>query len=186
MFCAMENETPLHGEGEQSTKLGGPCPNWAQPPAFCTLEKDFSELVPGFPDELPPEFPPVLLEPLPEFPPELLEPLPELVPELLEPLPEFPPELLEPLPVFPLPLLEFEALVPESFPEPEFTAERLEPPPHPFRKRTKNGRHRKVVICKATRRAHTCIRSEKQKNITDLSFGIEETPEENPGLTVVI
>src|SRR5580693_2755685 len=31
----IENEIPSHGEGEQSTKFGGPCPYWAHPPLFC-------------------------------------------------------------------------------------------------------------------------------------------------------
>ena len=31
---------PLQGEGEQSTKFGGPCPNWLQPPLCCTFENE--------------------------------------------------------------------------------------------------------------------------------------------------
>lgn len=32
---------PSQGEGEQSTKFGGPCPCCLQPPLCCTLENDF-------------------------------------------------------------------------------------------------------------------------------------------------
>src|SRR5215472_620373 len=34
----MEKAIPLQGEGEQSTKLGGPCPYWFQPPELCKFE----------------------------------------------------------------------------------------------------------------------------------------------------
>src|SRR5260370_40258533 len=37
----MENAIPLQGEGEQSTKFGGPCPYWLQPPLCCTFENVF-------------------------------------------------------------------------------------------------------------------------------------------------
>src|SRR6267143_1216582 len=42
----MEKAIPLQGEGEQSTKSGGPCPNWFQPPLRCTLEKEFAPFCP--------------------------------------------------------------------------------------------------------------------------------------------
>jgi hypothetical protein len=31
-FCAIQKEMPSHGEGEQSTKFGGPWPYPAHPP----------------------------------------------------------------------------------------------------------------------------------------------------------
>jgi len=37
----IENSIPSHGEGEQSTKLGGPCPYWLQPPLLCRFESWF-------------------------------------------------------------------------------------------------------------------------------------------------
>src|SRR5579871_2977873 len=37
----IENSIPSHGEGEQSTKLGGPCPYWLQPPELCKFESWF-------------------------------------------------------------------------------------------------------------------------------------------------
>jgi hypothetical protein len=42
----MEKEIPLHGEGEQSTKFGGPCPNWLQPPLCCTFKNEFPAFCP--------------------------------------------------------------------------------------------------------------------------------------------
>ncbi len=42
----MEKATPLQGEGEQSTKFGGPCPNWLQPPLCCTFENEFPPFCP--------------------------------------------------------------------------------------------------------------------------------------------
>src|SRR5579872_7272703 len=35
LFCVIENSIPSQGEGEQSTKFGGPCPYCPQPPTFC-------------------------------------------------------------------------------------------------------------------------------------------------------
>src|SRR5215469_13785819 len=40
----MEKAIPLQGEGEQSTKLGGPCPYWFQPPELCKFESWFPVL----------------------------------------------------------------------------------------------------------------------------------------------
>src|SRR5437588_5801590 len=66
---------PLHGDGEQSTKSGGPCPNWPQPPAFCTLENDLPPFVlapldgPLLPLPDPPLLEPEPLDPLPPEPP---------------------------------------------------------------------------------------------------------------------
>src|SRR3979411_997010 len=37
---------PSQGEGEQSTKFGGPCPYWFQPPLCCTFENDFAPFCP--------------------------------------------------------------------------------------------------------------------------------------------
>src|SRR5712671_4041100 len=37
----MEKAAPLQGEGGQSTKFGGPCPYWLQPPLCCTFENEF-------------------------------------------------------------------------------------------------------------------------------------------------
>ncbi len=42
----MEKATPLQGEGEQSTKFGGPCPNWLQPPLCCTFENEVPPFCP--------------------------------------------------------------------------------------------------------------------------------------------
>src|ERR1700716_1997860 len=38
---------PSQGEGEQSTKFGGPCPYWFQPPLRCTFENDFPPFCAG-------------------------------------------------------------------------------------------------------------------------------------------
>ena len=38
---------PLQGEGEQSTKFGGPCPNWLQPPLCWTFENELPPLCPA-------------------------------------------------------------------------------------------------------------------------------------------
>src|SRR5947209_17091034 len=38
--CVMENEIPSHGDGEQSTKFGGPWPNWPHPGLFCRFENE--------------------------------------------------------------------------------------------------------------------------------------------------
>jgi hypothetical protein len=37
----MENAIPSQGDGEQSTKFGGPCPNCPHPPALCSSENVF-------------------------------------------------------------------------------------------------------------------------------------------------
>jgi hypothetical protein len=37
---------PSQGEGEQSTKFGGPCPNWFQPPLRCRFENEFPPFCP--------------------------------------------------------------------------------------------------------------------------------------------
>ena len=63
----------MHGDGEQSTKFGDPCPNWPHPLAFCRFEKDVPVVellfeVPPLP-ELPP---PPVLPPLPDPPPLLV------------------------------------------------------------------------------------------------------------------
>ena len=42
--CAIQNEIPSHGDGEQSTNFGGPCPNWLHPPLPCTCENVFPVL----------------------------------------------------------------------------------------------------------------------------------------------
>ena len=50
--CVIEKEIPLHGEGEQSTKVGEPCPNWLHPPERCRFENEGSAgalLAPVFP-----------------------------------------------------------------------------------------------------------------------------------------
>jgi len=36
----MEKEIPSHGEGEQSTKFGGPWPYWPHPPLACKSERE--------------------------------------------------------------------------------------------------------------------------------------------------
>src|ERR1700716_4537172 len=36
----MEKAMRWQCEGEQSTKFGGPCPNWLQPPLCCTFENE--------------------------------------------------------------------------------------------------------------------------------------------------
>jgi hypothetical protein len=35
---------PSHGDGEQSTKFGGPCPNCSHPPLCCKFESELSAL----------------------------------------------------------------------------------------------------------------------------------------------
>jgi len=40
----IEKEIPLHGDGEQSTKFGGPWPYWLQPPLCCKFENEFPPL----------------------------------------------------------------------------------------------------------------------------------------------
>jgi len=73
-FWVIENEMPLQGEGEQSTKSGGPCPNCPHPLARWRLEKDLPSS--EFPlSELPPSELPLLPDPLPLL---LPPPLPEL------------------------------------------------------------------------------------------------------------
>ena len=42
--CVIEKEIPLQGEGEQSTKSGGPWPNWLQPLLLCKFENELSPL----------------------------------------------------------------------------------------------------------------------------------------------
>src|ERR1700688_4739620 len=42
----IQNEMPSHGEREQSTKFGGPCPNSRQPPLCCRLEMEFPPFCP--------------------------------------------------------------------------------------------------------------------------------------------
>src|ERR1700733_5964791 len=37
----IEKVMPSQGEGEQSTKFGGPCPYWPHPPLCCRLLKEF-------------------------------------------------------------------------------------------------------------------------------------------------
>src|ERR1700733_9729777 len=39
--CAIEKVMLSQGEGEQSTKLGGRCPYWPQPPLCCKLVNEF-------------------------------------------------------------------------------------------------------------------------------------------------
>jgi hypothetical protein len=99
-FCVIENEIPSQGDGEQSTKFGGPCPYCPQPPAFCKFPNEVPGFVvlllddPPLPEPLPLPDPPLVPDPLPE-------PLPLPEPP---PLPEVP-ELPDP-PLLPLPELE--------------------------------------------------------------------------------
>jgi hypothetical protein len=47
MSWPIQNEIPLQGEGEQSTKFGGPWPYALQPPLCCTWENEFPPLGAG-------------------------------------------------------------------------------------------------------------------------------------------